>query len=308
MPRPLDVLAVGEVNIDLILHGVPRIPDWGAEVLAEGMSLRLGGSTANFACAAAALGLRVALVSWVGEDDFGSFLLSELQRMSVITDYVRRAPDRPTGITVALSGRNDRAFVTAMGTIDYLRGEHVPDELLASARHVHVGSYFLQSRLQSDLTHLFRRAHAVGAFTSLDAGYDPAEQWDAGLRQALFETDVFLPNEIEAAAISRKDDPSQAAAVLAALGPTVVVKLGPHGACAHDGNAFYASPGFKVQVVDTTACGDAFNAGFLRARLCGLPLDKCLKWGNACGALMATVPGNDTSVLAPSALESLMGQ
>lgn len=307
MSRELDVLALGEVNVDLILGGLPRIPDWGTEVLAESMDLRLGGSTANFACAGAALGLRVALVSWVGEDDFGDFLLGELERMSVDTEHLRRAPDCPTGLTVALSGAADRAFVTAMGTIDYLCGDHVPEDLLASARHVHVGSYFLQSRLRPDVPALFARAHALGLSTSLDAGYDPFEQWDGGLGPALAETDVFLPNEVEAGAITGRDDPEQAAADLAALGPLVVVKLGREGACAHDGRDLYRAGGHRVQVVDTTACGDAFNAGFLRARLQGGDPKDCLRTGNACGALMTTVSGNDPSALSPEALAALLG-
>jgi len=306
MSRELDLLALGEVNVDLILAGLPRIPDWGTEVLARSMDLRLGGSTANFACVGSALGLRVALVSWVGEDDFGSFLRGELERMSVATEHVRRAPDCPTGLTVALSGAADRAFVTALGTIDCLRGDHVPDDLLASARHLHVGSYFLQSRLRPDVPALFARAHALGLSTSLDAGYDPSEQWDGGLRPALAETDVFLPNEDEATAITGRGDPEEAAAHLAAVCPLVVVKLGPEGACAHDGRDLHRQAGHKVRVVDTTACGDAFNAGFLHARLRGADLDDCLRSGNACGALMATVKGNDPSALSPEALQALL--
>ncbi|MGD9519291.1 MAG: carbohydrate kinase family protein [Armatimonadota bacterium] len=306
MSYDFDILALGEVNVDLILAGLPRIPDWGTEVLAESMDLCLGGSTANFACVAAALGLRVALVSWVGQDDFGAFLVAELQRMGVATDHVRQATDCSTGLTVALSGSRDRAFVTALGTIDYLRGAHVSDGLLATARHLHVGSFFLQSKLRPDLPELFRRAHACGVSTSLDVGYDPAEQWDSDLYSVLAETDVFLPNEVEAMAISGKASPEEAAAMLAALGPLAVVKLGSQGSCAHDRTALCCQPGYEVQVVDTTACGDAFNAGFLHGWLQGLSLQDCLRWGNACGGLMATVAGNNTSAVSAEAVASLI--
>jgi len=308
MQRSLDILALGEVNVDLILSGLPRIPDWGTEVLADAMDLRLGGSTANMACAAAALGLKVALVGWVGEDEFGDFLLDDLRRKGVLTDYVRRTSETPTGLTVALSGAEDRAFVTSMGTISFLQAADVPDELLASARHVHVGSFFLQTRLKPDLASLLARAHAAGATVSLDAGYDPSESWNGHIAGALAQTDVFLPNEIEATAITRRDDPCQAAEALAAMGPLAVVKLGAEGACAHDGSRLVRAEGFRVQVADTTACGDAFNAGFLQAWLAGTDLEEALARGNACGALMATVSGNDPSVLTPAAIERLIKQ
>ncbi|MBC7286586.1 MAG: carbohydrate kinase family protein, partial [Armatimonadetes bacterium] len=77
MEHDFEVVAIGEVNVDLLMIGVRDIPRWGTEVLCDTMALRLGGSTANFACAAAALGLRTALVSWIGEDDFGQFLVSQ---------------------------------------------------------------------------------------------------------------------------------------------------------------------------------------------------------------------------------------
>jgi sugar/nucleoside kinase (ribokinase family) len=307
VPPRYDVLALGEVNVDLILSGLPRLPEWGTEVLAQDLALRLGGSTANFACCCAALGLRVALVGWVGEDDFGSFLLAQLKRSGVSTELVRRAPDRPTGLTVALSGTADRAFVTALGTIDYLTAAHVPAQLLAATRHIHVGSYFLQAGLQPDLPALFARAHELGATTSLDVGYDPHQRWNGQLRAALRQTDVFLPNEVEATGITGFADPEAAAAVLGALGPLVVVKLGPRGACAYEAGHTYLQPAYSVQVADTTACGDAFNAGFLFGWLRKLPVRECLRLGNACGALMATVAGNDPRCLSPERIAALMG-
>ena len=303
--RGIDVLALGEVNVDLIMGGLSRLPDWGAEVLASGMDLRLGGSTANFACACAALGLQVELVAWVGRDAFGEFLLGELERYRVGRRWVRRTDERPTGLTVSLSGHQDRAFVTALGTIDYLRAEDVPPEALAAARHVHIGSFFLQAALQPGLAGLLERVRATGATISLDTGYDPHEEWDSGLREVLGLADVFLPNEVEACNVTSLSDPRAAAQALAATGALVVVKLGAEGACAHDGTRLYEAPAFAVEVVDTTACGDAFNAGFLWAWLRGCGVAEALRFGNAAGALMAGASGNDPTVLSAAAIEAL---
>ena len=81
--REYDVLAVGELNVDLILSGVSRVPEFGEEVLAEDIVQRLGGSSANFAVFCARLGLKVAFVTRVGADDFGDFLLRELEQRGV---------------------------------------------------------------------------------------------------------------------------------------------------------------------------------------------------------------------------------
>ncbi len=304
----LDILAVGEANIDLIMVGTPRIPAWGEEVVADGgYEIRLGGSTANFACFAAALGLKTALAGAVGRDSFGDFLMDQLARMGVSTEFMIRADDVPTGLTVAISGPEDRAFVTAVGTIDFMRAQLVPDEALRRARHLHVGSFFLQRRLQEGLAELFGRAKGAGLTISLDLGYDPAEKWDGALAEVLPLVDVLLPNETEACAIAGVDDPRQAALRLSEKGPAVAVKMGEEGACLAVGGEITCKPAFSVQVRDTTCCGDAFNAGLLWARLAGYDWPEALLAGNAAGALMATVVGNQAEILSPTAVSQLAG-
>ncbi len=304
--REFDVLVIGDLNIDLILSGLPRLPAYGEEVLATDITRRLGGSAANFAVCCARLGMSVAFVANVGRDDFGAFLLGELARWGIATDHVRAHPELTTGITVSLSGAHDRAFVTYVGTIDSLRGEDVPRELLPRCRHMHIASYFLQTILQPDCPALVRAAHAAGLSVSLDTGYDPAERWDGGLVEAIPEVDVFLPNEVEAQAITGTTSAEEALAALCAMVPVTVVKLGPDGAIACEDSRSIRAPAFAVPTADTTCCGDAFNAGFIHAMLAGRPLSEALARGNACGALMASVVGNDAEVLSPEAVQGLI--
>ncbi len=215
--RDFDVLVIGDLNIDLILSGIPRLPAYGEEVLATGITRRLGGSAANFAVCCARLGMSVAFVANVGRDDFGELLISELRRWGIATDCVRIREDLATGITVSLSGAHDRAFVTYVGTIDSLRGQDVPRELLLRCRHMHIASYFLQTMLQPDCRALTRAAHAAGLSVSLDTGYDPAEQWNGDLLELISEVDLFLPNEVEAQAITGTTSAEAALAALSRL-------------------------------------------------------------------------------------------
>lgn len=301
-----DLLCVGEVNVDLVLSGVEDLPRFGEEVLADEVGMHLGGSTANVALFCTALGLRTALCARVGRDEFGDFLLDSLRSAGICTDWVMRDPDLKTGISVSLSGPRDRAFVTYVGTIDSLTAADVDGTLLGAARHIHVGSYFLQRRLQPGLATVLTRARALGCSTSLDTGYDPYEQWDGGLARALEHVDVFLPNEVEAPRISGIADPRQAAASLAVSGTRVALKLGAEGSALFEGQSRLAAEGFRVDVVDTTGCGDAFNAGFITAMLQAKGPQTCLRWGNAAGALVAGGSGACAQRLSPEAIRALV--
>lgn len=304
--KTFDVLAVGDLNIDLIL-GVDALPEFGREVLAHSLSQHAGGVAANFAAYCVRLGLKVALVARVGRDAYGDFLLDRMAAMGVCTDYIVRDDTLRTGLTVSLSGPADRAFVTHLGTIDSLTGADLPDALLAQTRLVHVGSYFLQKKLQPDLPSVLTRARAAGALTSLDTGYDPYETWDAGLPSVLPSVDIFLPNEVEIAALTGEADPLQGARKLASQGAAVALKLGAHGARYVSKRCDLSANPYAAKAVDTTCCGDSFDAGFLTAWLKGKAPQECLQWGNACGALVACSPGNAAENLSLEAIERVLG-
>ena len=201
----------------------------------------------------------------------------------------------PTGVTVSLSTAGDRAMVTCMGAIGTLSDADVSDELLGQSRHLHVGGYFLQPALRPGLPVLFDRAHAAGLTTSFDTGWDDSEAWGGNLREVLAKTDVFLPNESEALAITGEQDVPAAARALARIVKVAVVKWGKHGACVCTGDTFIQLPAYRGKPVDTTGAGDAFNAGFLSAFVRGLSLDDCLRWGLASGSISVTRLGSAAS-------------
>ena len=207
----------------------------------------------------------------------------------------------PTGLSVILSGPDDRAILTLPGTIPALVPADVTDELLASARHVHVASLFLQPRLHEGLVGVFDRARRLGVTTSLDTNWDPTGRW-ASLAEILAVTDVFLPNAAELLAVTggdpaTADGPGRAAAVddaaarLVAAGTAVVLKDGARGGRAWWPGGETAAPGLPVDVVDTTGAGDSFNAGFLAARLAGRDIPAALAWAAAAGSLSTRAAG-----------------
>jgi sugar/nucleoside kinase (ribokinase family) len=309
--RTLDLLVVGDANPDLILHGGDIEPRFGQhERIVSHAALVLGGSGAITAVGAARLGLRTAMAAAVGNDVMGRFMLEQLAAAGVDTAPVRVLDDLPTGISVALSRPDDRAVLTARGALEALDPTTVADAVLRSARHVHIASPFLQPGLRDGLADLIGRAHAAGATVSLDTGWDPAERWTP-VAADLSTVDVLLPNAQEVTRLAAAAMPAQerrspagspasqpdvlpvdsAAALLAARGPLVVVKLGAEGALAVRGQEAARVAACRVETVDATGAGDSFDAGFLAAWLDGADLASCLALGCACGALSTRSAG-----------------
>ena len=245
----------------------------------------MGGSACIFACQAAKLGLRVAVLGRVGADPFGELVTRRLQESNVDTCYVTVDPSLKTGVGVSLCRTSgDRAILTYGGSLNAVFPEDVTDDFLRSGSHLHYASYYLQTNLLSAAPAMLRRARELGLTTSLDTNWDPAEQWDACIRSALAASTLFLPSGQEALAIARDTDIQTAACRLASLGPIVVAKLGECGAGVQSSAGWLEVPVEPVPgVVDTIGAGDSFDGGFIAAWLRGLSLRQCAVVGNACG-------------------------
>lgn len=289
-----DLVVVGDCNADLLVSGGDVVPAFGqAERLVQEANLAIGGSGGICAAGAARLGLRVAMAGVLGDDMFGRFMRESLEERGVDLSGVRTDPRIPTGLSIHLIRGEDRAIITSPGTIAELRAGDIDADLLASARHVHVSSYFLQSGMWTGLPGLLRRARDAGATVSLDPNWDPAGTWDQGLPGMYSQLDVLLPNDAEAAGLARArlsaatGDPADAARVLTAAGPAVVVKLGARGALAAfpDGEFLRVPAVPGTDPVDTVGAGDSFDAGYLAATLWGWDARRALALGSACGAL-----------------------
>ena len=305
MPR---ILVAGELNPDMILQGCEAFPTPGKEVLAGDLAMVLGSASAICAMGLARLGNTVSFLSRIGTDLWGDFCLEILERGGLDVSKVIRDPTLKTGVTVSISSSKDRALVTFLGAIADLHEQDVPDGVLKEFDHLHVSSYFLQQRLRPGCRKLFARAGRLGLTTSLDPGYDPSESWEIDLLQALEETDLFFPNEIEALAITRAQTPEQSLRLVANGRTVTVVKLGSQGCVAMREGQLLHLPAFPVETVDTTGAGDSFNAGFLHAWLRRLNLPDCLRFGAACGALSTLKPGGTGGQPDESELEAFLSK
>ena len=287
----LDIAIVGEINLDLILYGLPLSMPTERELLGSGFSMTLGSSSAILAHNLSVLGARVGFVTKVGDDTLGKIAIDRLGESNVDLSRVVRDTKTGSGVTLILPHGGERHILTYPGTIFELRFEELDLDYLASARHFHMSSLFLHRGMRDKIPELFRLMKSKGLSTSLDTNDDPEDLWASPLAETLPYVDIILPNEREAQKIVRRDDLETAISHLSERVPTVVVKLGAKGATAvHGGKRFTAAP-TKVDIVDPVGAGDSFDAGFLSQYLLGRDLPTCLEYGNLAGAFSTTASG-----------------
>ncbi len=200
MPR-FDVTIAGELNLDLILYGLPDELPPERELLADRMMLTLGSSSAIVAHNLAALGARVGFISRIGDDPLGQIALDRLAASGVDVSKVRYA-----------------------GTIFDLTFEDLDLGYLGDSRHFHLSSFYLHRGLRNRIVELLQKMKAARLTVSLDTNDDPDDLWQGSLMEALRYVDVFLPNAREARKIAGTEDAEAALRFLAKRVPLVVMK------------------------------------------------------------------------------------
>ena len=287
--KPFDLAIAGELNLDLILYGLPLQMETERELLGTSFVSTLGSSSAIVAHNAASLGLRVRFATLIGDDDFGRLALQRLQRAGVDTSGAMIDPAVQTGVTIVLPHPSPdgavRHCLSYPGSIAALTVEHLQWAQLAEARHFHLSSLYLQTGLHRGLVELLGFLKGAGLTISLDTNDDPANTWGSPLHEVLPFVDIFLPNESEICRMAGVDDLDRAVKAFASEVPTIIVKRGRYGCRLIQQGDVTDYRGVTVTPVDTIGAGDSFDAGFLRAYLQGESMGACARAGNISGAL-----------------------
>ena len=281
-----DVTLAGEINLDLILYGLPRELPVEREILATGFEATLGSSSAILAHNMAVMGTSVGFITCVGGDALGQNALDLLTESGAdLSRTLRSTRGTNTGVTVLLPHGPVRRILTYPGTMTELTCDDLDLDYLASARLFHLSSLFLQTGLHAGLPTLLAALKSRGLTLSLDTNDDPSGRWRGVLDQVLPMIDILLPNEDELLRIAGAPSVEEALARLGVTIPLIVVKCGPRGALVHkQGTTTEVAP-LPVTALDTIGAGDSFNAGFLTAYLQGMPPFFCAAAGNVTGAL-----------------------
>ena len=286
-----DITLAGEINLDILLYGLPENIPLERELLASGCCVTLGSSSAITAHNLSVLGSKVGFVTRVGRDDFGKMALGRLNAAGVDLSRITESQKFNTGLTMVLPHPESRHILTYPGSMAEMTLEHLDLDYLTSSRHFHMSSYFLHRAMVPQIPELFRRLKAAGLTISCDTNDDPDDRWGESFPEALPYVDVLMPNEREACKMARTENFEDAVRVLSTTVPLLVVKMGSKGAMAvRGGERFHCAP-LPVDVVDPLGAGDTFNAGFLHEWVRGAELKVCLDSGNRAAAFSTTRPG-----------------
>jgi ribokinase len=299
------IAVVGSLNMDLVVR-VPHMPIPGETVIGSDFRTIPGGKGANQAVAAARLGVEVSMIGRVGDDDFGRAQLRNLGELGIDTTHVLVDPEAATGIAlITLDASGQNSIVLAPGANMRLTKEDI-----SAAQGAIVQSDILVLQLESPLevvTYAIDIAHAEGVKVILNPA--PARPLP---EETLARLDYLIPNESETALLTGIEvadihSAKEAAARLREEGVgTVILTLGDRGAFLASAEESMHVPGYEVEVVDTTAAGDAFVGGLAVALAQGQDLAEAVRYANAAGALAVTRLGAQPSLPTRQEVEEFM--
>lgn len=273
------------------------------------------GAPAIFASQAARLGQPVAIISGVGDDDFGRINLDRLRHDGVDVSAVQIDTDRPTGsafVRYRADGSRDFVFNIKHSACGQLNTGSEVEDLIETVDHIHVmgsslaGPEFVRLNISAA-----QAIKARGGTVSFDPNLRKEMLTAPGMTEAMEEvlrlTDLYLPSGDELTLLTEASGANAAVAELLALGITAIVhKNGAAGARFYDASGSTEVAAFPVCEVDPTGAGDSFGAAFTTYWLRGVPPDAALKGAAAAGALAVTKRGPMEGVSKQAEIETFM--
>ncbi|MFI6819063.1 carbohydrate kinase family protein [Nonomuraea sp. NPDC050328] len=294
----MTVVTLGVHIVDILTRPVSHLPDGQDTVLVDQIRLTAAGSAAGTAVDLVRLGNRVVSLGAIGDDELGDFLLMIMSRHGVDVSGLRRRTGEQTAASI-LPIRPDGgrpSFHTPGANLSVTMADVDPG-VLRTARAVHLGGVDVTFGLGDPAFFaLLDEIRAAGTIVTMDLLSELPDL--LGMARAFLpHVDYVLPNESQAMAMTGAATPEQAAEALLADGPRgVLVTLGEQGSLVVTEAGATRVPARKVDVVDTTGCGDAYCAGFLTGLLHGHDVLTAAAWGTAAAASVATGLGSDAGL------------
>lgn len=295
-----DVSVIGLYILDILGHPVDAIPPGGQVGFIDQIRLTVAGTAGGTVVDLAKLGLNCLAVGAVGDDEKADFVLSTLARFGVDTGQMQRLSGVPTSASILNIRRNgERPALHQRGASDHFL---VPDRALDAVlapQIIHLGGTGLLAKLDgAPSARLLAEAKRRGRTVTFDLL--GANEGTLDLLSGLFpHIDYFMPSIDEAQSISGATSVEEVAAFFTDRGVRqCVFTLGGDGVCFVDHTGqMLRQPAFDIRVVDTTGCGDAFDAGFITALHHRMDLKTALDFAQAAAALVATGLGSDAGIV-----------
>jgi sugar/nucleoside kinase (ribokinase family) len=294
------VVSLGIHILDILGRPVTAIPPGQNLALLEEIRVTVAGTAAGTSVDMAKLGLDVIAMGAIGQDEIGHMVVSTMQRYGINTDsLVRKTGVQTSATMLPIRPNGERPALHVIGANGAFTLDDVNWDAIAGAQFLHVGGTSLMEKFDGEpASHVVKFAKDKGLTTTWDFIGVPKPNLAERIAHSLPYIDYFMPNIEEARMISGLEDRRDIQSYFLDGGAgTVILKMGAEGSTIATRDGEVRVPAFKVKVVDTTGCGDAYCGGFIR----GLSLDwnvfEAARLGSACGSLVASGLGSDAGIV-----------
>jgi sugar/nucleoside kinase (ribokinase family) len=295
-----DVSVIGLYILDILGRPVVSIPERGNVAFIDEIRLTVAGTAGGTVVDTAKLGLKSLAVGAVGDDEKADFVLAALQKFGADVSAMQRLKGIPTSATILnVRPNGERPALHVRGASDHFDVPPALYDQVFDAPIVHLGGTGLLRKLDGEKSRiLLAEAKKRGRIVTFDLIAASAETI-AIVEPLLPFIDYFMPSIEEARDMSGQTNPEDCAAFYLDRGTQCCVfTLGGDGAYyAHRDGARLHVPAYKIKVVDTTGCGDAFDAGFIAALHHRMEPEAAIRFAQAAAALVATGLGSDAGIV-----------
>ncbi len=298
MPK---IVSMGVHILDVLGRHVSEIPPGQNIALIDEIRITAAGTAAGTAVDMAKLGCKVVAVGAAGDDEMGNVLLGIMNRYGIDTSYMKRKKGVQTsGTMLPIRPNGERPALHVMGTNATFCFEDVPQDVVRNADFVHIGGFYLMPKFDGeDTVKTLKVAREGKAITTMDILGIKQDNMAEKILPTMPYLDYFMPNLEEAQMITGLTDLDELCDFFLNAGAKhVVLKMGARGSLIKDKAGMRLRiPAFKVAVVDTTGCGDAWTGGFIAGLSRGMTIEEAAQLASACGSLVATGLGSDAGII-----------
>jgi len=282
----IEITVIGDVNVDLLSSPIFSFPKKDQQTLIPSINLQIGGGAANSAFAFSRLGLKTRLISLIGKDVFGEYVIEKIKEFG-IDDKIRKIKKNKTGITFGIQFKDgSKSLLGFRGTNSlFSLNDFRLDDIRGKV--CHIGGYNLLDNLRKDVYEILKHAKEKGMLISFDPDLKGGLRSDIKeLKKILKIVDFFFSNKTEGKILTSNTNKIKIVKNLLEFGCKIVaLKCGREGCVVGDKNKIFTIKGIKVKPVNPTGVGDIFNAAFIFNYLKTGNIKKAGLFANATSAL-----------------------
>lgn len=294
--KKLDVIIIGAALVDLPLRPVSKEVFDVVSYPVDGIKMTIGGDAINESTIITRLGHKVGLMSCVGVDVPGWFVMDHCKTNNIDTTYIKQDPNKDTSINVGLVAEDgERTFITnRQGSLWKFCYEDLDMSALKDARILSFASIFNNPLFDNkSLVSVFSKAKEEGMIICADMVTPKMNETLDDIKEALSYVDYFFPNFEEASEMTGEINEDKVADVLYGCGvKNVIMKIGKRGCYIRNAEGAMIVPAAKgVTAIDTIGAGDNFASGFITALLEGKDIRECAIYANCTAAVSVQYVG-----------------